>query len=152
VSEEEFDTDDSAVLAAIAGHELDFSKFWYQAPPAPGFVHPYYARWRNMVEQWLDAGLFWDNPNSPSPALVVPIMNALTFDSFYGHGRLSENHTLLRREPRALGLCPYVGEPALYWWWTASDKYGRQVSGRLHREEVDYQAVVAARGKARFIL
>lgn len=92
-------------------------------PPAPGEFHPYYEDHRQGLTNWLDDDVSRHSmlmPVAPVFRLIAePIATPMVWEP---------KTTRLQRQ-RAWGIAPYVGDPFVYTWWSASDEHGRWIAG-----------------------
>lgn len=94
-------------------------------PPPPLDWHPWY---RNRVDQ------LWTWLNGPEESITIAVPPAITLRAYLRPQEPDPSGptTLHLRKRRALGPAPYVGEPFAYWWYIATDQYGRSIAGESH--------------------
>lgn len=93
-------------------------------PPMPGDWHPYYEQHRRWLTHWLN--------NETSATVLIAITRPSRFTwpgEPLGPPSLGPSRRTQLRRQRAWGLAPYVGDPFVYVWWTASDDRGRWIAG-----------------------
>ena len=87
-------------------------------PPAPLDWHPWY-RDKPWLLDWLERG--------QQHNYLVPVPRQVRFGD--GAGAYPDNIACaVLAKHRAFGLAPYVGNPFIYTWWTATDQHGRSIA------------------------
>ena len=87
-------------------------------PPAPLEWHPWYRGMTYLLD-WLEHG--------QQPNYLVPVPRRVQISE--GSGAYPDNTACaVLAKRRAFGFAPYVGDPFIYTWWTATDQHGRSIA------------------------
>ena len=99
---------------------------FYQDVPPPGFCHPYHARHKQFIIDWLDG-----NSSIGGYDLRLPVIERPKFGLVDPSAPLTmpDYRTITVQRRKAWATAPYVGRPFGYWWWTGVDDQGRGVGG-----------------------
>lgn len=100
------------------------------APPAPLEWHPAYREHTDLID-WLEGRGPYAEKNMmvvPVPIRVETLATGPSGD-FY----LAETIEIMAvHKIMCVGLAPYTGPPAYYWWEAAYDNAGRWIAGDAH--------------------
>jgi hypothetical protein len=108
----------------------------------PEDFHPFYEPLRTFILGWLER----ENSNASDSCLWVPIPGAMS--TGWGIESLGPTQAVaLYRELPTVGHAPFVGDPYLYWWACARDRFGRYVNGVKHQSYLDGTDVNTGHGR-----
>lgn len=107
-------------------------------PPAPNTEHPWMARHARFVREWMTDDSHYQvllaAPRKPLYRFISEPETDVTVDA---------NDHLVLDIRRCVGAAPFVGDPFVYMWKVAVDKYQRWVAGDSRPEYMPWSVQVA---------